>query len=334
MTLRPLRLCGEFDSFMKADNPKRIHVAAAAVFDDRQRVLICRRPPHAHQGGLWEFPGGKLEPGETIESALRRELMEEVGINVISARPLIRVHHDYPDRNVLLDVWRVERFSGRAAGHEGQPVRWVLPGELSRYRFPAANSPIVKAVGLPDRYLITPEPGADVQNFLVHLDAAIRRGVTLVQLRVKKWAQKDYRDLVEAAIGICHAHKARLLLNADPVLALELGADGVHLTSARLLALRERPLGAHHLVAASCHDWHELKHACAMNLDFAVVSPVRETASHPGAKTLGFTGLRELTEQADLPIYALGGMAETDLSNVFQQGAQGIAAIRQLWISP
>ena len=120
----------------------------------------------------------------------------------------------------------------------------------------------------------------------------------------------------------------------EPSLALELGADGVHLTSARLLALRERPLVSHLLVGASCHDWRELEHACAMNLDFAVVSPVRETASHPGAKTLGFTGLRELTEQADLPIYALGGMAETDLYSVFEHGAQGIAAIRQLWISP
>jgi 8-oxo-dGTP diphosphatase len=283
---------------------------------------------------LWEFPGGKLEPGETIESALRRELREEVGINVISTRPLIRVHHDYPDRNVLLDVWRVERFSGTAAGHEGQPLRWVLPGQLSRYRFPAANTPIVKAVGLPDRYLITPEPGIDVQNFLVHLDVAIRRGVTLVQLRVKTWALSDCRGLVKQALGICHAHKARLLLNAEPSLALELDADGVHLTSARLLALRERPLDSHHLVGASCHDWQELKHACAMNLDFAVVSPVRETASHPGAKTLGFTGLRELTEQADLPIYALGGMAETDLYSVFEHGAQGIAAIRGLWLSP
>jgi len=319
---------------MKTDNPKRIHVAAAAVFDDRQRVLICRRPPHVHQGGLWEFPGGKLEPGETIESALRRELMEETGIHVTSARPLIRVHHDYPDRSVLLDVWRVERFSGRAAGHEGQPVRWVLPGELSRYQFPAANSPIVKAVGLPDRYLITPEPGEDVDNFLAHLDAAIRRGVTLVQLRVKDRALSEYRDLVEEAIGICHAHKARLLLNAEPSLALELGADGVHLTSARLLELRERPLNSNHLVGASCHDWRELKHACAMNLDFAVVSPVRETASHPGAKALGFTGLRELTERADLPVYALGGMAETDLHSVFEHGAQGVAAIRGLWISP
>jgi 8-oxo-dGTP diphosphatase len=319
---------------MKADNPERIHVAAAAVFDDRERVLICRRPPHAHQGGLWEFPGGKLEPGETIETALRRELREEVGINVISTRPLIRVHHDYPDRNVLLDVWRVERFSGRATGHEGQPVRWVLPEDLARYRFPSANTPIVKAVGLPERYLITPEPGVDIDNFLIHLEAAIRRGVLLVQLRVKAWTLPDYRDLVKQVLGICRAQKARLLLNAEPSLALELGADGVHLTSARLLALRERPLDSHHLVGASCHDWHELKHACAMNLDFAVVSPVRETASHPGAKALGFTGLRDLTERADLPIYALGGMAETDLFSVFEHGAQGIAAIRGLWLSP
>jgi 8-oxo-dGTP diphosphatase len=319
---------------MKPGNPERIHVAAAAVFDDRQRVLICRRPPHTHQGGLWEFPGGKLEPGETIESALRRELMEETGINVTSARPLIRVHHDYPDRKVLLDVWRVERFTGTAAGHEGQPIRWVLPGELKRYRFPAANLPIIKAVSLPERYLITPEPGADVENFLVHLDVAIRSNVMLIQLRVKQSLQADYRVLVQQALGVCHARNARLLLNAEPSLALELGADGVHLTSARLLALRERPLDSGYLVGASCHDRRELEHASAMNLDFAVVSPVRETASHPGMKALGFTGLRELTEQTDLPVYALGGMTETDLVRSIYHGAQGIAAIRGLWLSP
>ena len=318
---------------LKVDYPERIHVAAGAVFDDRQRVLICQRPPHAHQGGLWEFPGGKLEPGETIESALRRELVEETGINVISARPLIRVHHDYPDREVLLDVWRVERFTGKAAGHEGQPIRWVLPRELSRYRFPAANRPIIKAVSLPDRYLITPEPGADVENFLIYLDAAVSRGVTLVQLRSKQRALADYRVLVRQALGVCRARNARLLLNTEPSLALELGADGVHLTSARLLALRERPLDSRYVIGASCHDRQELEHACAMNLDFAVVSPVRETASHPDAKALGFHGLRNLTEQADLPVYALGGMAETDLERAFEHGAQGIAAIRGLWLS-
>jgi 8-oxo-dGTP diphosphatase len=334
MTLRFWRLCGEINSYMKANNPVRIHVAAAAVFDDRQRVLICRRPLHAHQGGLWEFPGGKLEPGETTESALRRELKEEVGINVISARPLIRVHHDYPDRNVLLDVWCVEKFTGIAAGHEGQLIRWVLPGELNRYRFPAANAPIIKAVSLPERYLITPEPGADVDNFLARLDAAIRHRGMLVQLRVKQSLHADYRVLVRQALGVCHARNARLLLNTEPSLALELGADGVHLTSARLLALYERPLDFGYLVGASCHDHRELEHASAMNLDFAVVSPVRETASHPGAKALGFKGLRKLTEQADLPVYALGGMEETDLVRSFDHGAQGIAAIRGLWLSP
>ena len=318
---------------LKVDLPERIHVTVAAVFDERQRVLICRRPPHVHQGDLWEFPGGKVEPGETVESALRRELKEEIGIDVISARPLIRVHHDYPDRDVLLDVWRVESFAGVVSGHEGQPISWVSPPELGRYRFPAANIPIIKAVSLPDRYLITPEPGTDVENFLARLDAAVRRGVTLVQLRAKQWVLPDYRVLVKRALGICHACNARLLLNAAPSLALELGADGVHLTSARLLALRKRPLDSRYLVGASCHDRRELEHACAMNLDFAVVSPVRETASHPGAKALGFAGLRDLTERADLPVYALGGMTETDLVRAFEHGAQGIAAIRGLWFS-
>jgi len=313
---------------------ERLRVAAGAVFDDRQRVLICRRPPHAHQGDLWEFPGGKLEPGESIASALRRELREEVGIEVISARPLIRVRHDYPDRKVLLDVWRVDRFSGVATGHEGQPVRWVLPRDLERYRFPAANLPIIKAVSLPDRYLITPDPGGDIDNFLARLDDALRRGISLVQLRARQHSSADYRVLVREVLGICHAHKARLLINAEPSLAQELGVDGVHLSSARLLALDERPLDAGCVVGASCHDQRELEHACAMDLDFAVVSPVRETVSHPGAKTLGFGGLRELTERADLPVYALGGMSMSDLVSTFEHGAQGIAAIRGLWLSP
>jgi 8-oxo-dGTP diphosphatase len=319
---------------IETDNPKHIHVAAAAVFNQRRHVLISRRPLHVHQGGLWEFPGGKLESGETVESALRRELREEIGIDVISARPLIRVRHDYPDRAVLLDVWRVDRFAGHAAGHEGQPTRWVSPRDLGQYRFPAANWPIIKALRLPDRYLVTPEPGPDLPGFLERLDAAVRRGVALVQLRAKQCPLPAYRSLVKQVLEVCHARDARLLLNSEPSLAAELGADGVHLTSSRLLALRGRPFDESRLVGASCHDARELGHACAMNLDFAVVSPVRETRSHPGMDTLGFAGLRELTERADLPVYALGGLGESDLGRVFEHGAQGIAAIRGLWLSP
>lgn len=311
--------------------PERLHVAVGVVFDDSHRVLICRRASHAHQGDLWEFPGGKLEHGESSASALRRELREEVGIEVIAARPLIRVRHDYPDRKVLLDVWRVERFSGEAAGHEGQPVRWVEPQALVRYRFPVANLPIIKAARLPDRYLITPEPGRELGNFLGHLDSALARGISLVQLRSRQSSSADYRFLVRAVRDICHAHKAKLLINAEPSLAQELDVDGVHLNSARLMTLHERPLDAGYLVGASCHDRRELEHASALGLDFAVVSPVRETTSHPGAKGIGLGGLREMTELADLPVYALGGMSESDLPGVFEHGAQGIAAIRGLW---
>jgi 8-oxo-dGTP diphosphatase len=319
---------------LNVGHPERLHVAAGAVFDDRHRVLICKRAPHAHQGDLWEFPGGKLEPGESSASALRRELREEVGIEVVAARPLIRVRHDYPDREVMLDVWRVERFSGEAAGHEGQPVRWVEPSELVRYRFPAANRPIIKAARLPDRYLITPEPGRELGRFLGQLESALRRGISMVQLRTRQISAADYRFLVRAARDVCHAHKARLLINAEPSLVQELGVDGVHLNSTRLLAMHERPLDPGYLVGASCHDRRELEHACALDLDFVVVSPVRETTSHPRAKGIGFGGLREMTQLADLPVYALGGMCESDLSSAFEHGAQGIAAIRGLWFNP
>jgi 8-oxo-dGTP diphosphatase len=113
------------DSSLKPEMTGYIHVAAAVVVDGLGRVLVSQRPGHVHQGGLWEFPGGKLEAGETAETGLKRELHEELGITVQAARPLIRVYHAYPDKPVLLDVWRVTRYSGEPAGLEGQPIDWV-----------------------------------------------------------------------------------------------------------------------------------------------------------------------------------------------------------------
>jgi 8-oxo-dGTP diphosphatase len=314
--------------------PARIHVAAAAIFDEQGRVLISRRPLHVHQGGLWEFPGGKLEPGESVANALRRELHEELGIIVQAARPLIRVVHDYADKAVLLDVWRVDAFTGTAAGNEGQVIEWAAVGALGEYRFPAANTPIIKAVSLPDRYLVTPEPGSDHSSFLRALEGALGRGVSLVQLRAKRLSAADFRTLVPAVQQLCRQADARLLLNAEAALVSELGADGVHLTSARLRGLSARPLGDEYLVGASCHTRQEVQHAGALGLDFIVVSPVQQTASHPDARLLGFDGLQQLTEQASLPVYALGGMQLADLATAFRHGAQGIAAINGLWGDP
>ena len=311
--------------------PARVHVAAAVILDGQGRVLISRRPGHVHQGGLWEFPGGKLEPGETAADALRRETHEELGITVQAARPLIRVVHDYPDKSVLLDVWRVEDFAGKPVGCEGQAIKWVVAGDLGGYPFPTANVPIIKAVNLPDRYLITPEPGLDQAGFLATLERALVKGVTLVQLRARQLSTADYRVLVPAVLEVCRRANARLLLNAEPVLAAETGVDGVHLSSRRLMELSVRPLGDEYLVGASCHTKEEVRHAGELGLDFIVVSPVQQTSSHPGARLLGFEGLQQLSEPALLPAYALGGMRLSDMDAAFRHGAQGIAAISAFW---
>jgi len=125
---------------------KRVHVAVAVMINKEGQVLIARRPEDAHQGGLWEFPGGKVEAGENLNVALKRELAEELGIELLRCEPLLQINHDYHDKAVLLDVWRVTDFSGEPYGREQQPVRWVSIESLKEYQFPKANEPILDAL--------------------------------------------------------------------------------------------------------------------------------------------------------------------------------------------
>lgn len=308
-----------------------VHVAAAVVFDPQGRVMITRRPAHAHQGGLWEFPGGKLEAGESAQDALQREIFEEVGIELVSFHPLIRVHHAYPDKSVLLDVWRVDEFTGEAHGREGQALQWVLPGQLVDYEFPAANQPIINAACLPERYLISPEPDMSEQKFLSSVSQALESGIRLLQLRAKNMPAESYLRLAHKVQQLCRAANCHLMLNAQPEVVMQIGADGVHLSSGRLMALSVRPLSREYRVAASCHSRAELQHAAAIGVDFAVLGPVAATLSHAGTQAMGWDGFYELADQAALPVYALGGMKQQDLEQALANGAQGIAAIRGLW---
>lgn len=293
--------------------------------------MITRRPEHVHQGGLWEFPGGKVEDGETVYEALGRELHEEVAIEILSARPLIRIHHDYPDKSVLLEVWRVDDFSGHAHGSEGQPLRWVWPGDLPEYEFPQANRPIVSAIRLPERYLITPEPGPDEQGFLSSVSRALNTGISLLQLRAKSLSPESYLKLAHKVQQLCQKHDCRLVLNADPEMVEQVGAAGVHLSSQRFMGLSARPIGKDFWLGASCHSLEEIEHAAAIDVDFAVLGPVANTSSHPDSRVLGWEGFFSLAEQASFPVYALGGMSQQYLSQAFINGGQGIAAISGLW---
>ena len=308
-----------------------VHVAAAVVVNAENEILIAKRAVDAHQGGLWEFPGGKVEEGESVEQALARELLEETGIKVEQVRPLIRVHHDYADKSVLLDVWRVERFSGEAHGREGQPVKWVKPEQLKGYTFPDANLPIIRAASLPDRYLITPQ-AEDAEAFLKQLDEALESGIRLVQFRDKKLDDASWQALAHKVIERCHQAGARCMLNTSQQRFTTCPADGLHLDSRQLYSYDERPVDKSVLLSASCHTKEDINHAESLGADFIVLSPVQATASHPETEPLGWEAFHALSDKAAMPVYALGGMRSEDVNTAFEYGAQGIAAIRALWV--
>ena len=309
---------------------KIIHVVAGALADGRGRVLVTRRPEGVHQGGRWEFPGGKLEPGETPLAGLERELAEELGIRVLASRPLIRIHHDYGDRRVLLDVHRVTVFAGTPVGREGQPLDWRQPRDMDPADFPAADRPIITALKLPSLYLITGEDPRAPAAFLSRLDLALEAGMSLVQLRAHGLSPAAYARLAASAHAFCQRQGARLVLNRGPEEARGLAADGLHLASRYLAELHQRPDGWP-LVGASCHGAADLARAAALGLDYALLSPVMPTASHPGAPHLGWAGFAALAEAAALPVYALGGLGSGEAEHAIHQGAQGVAAIRGLW---
>ena len=331
-----------------------VHVAVAVIVNDKGEACISLRHQHAHQGGLWEFPGGKVEPGETVEKALTREIKEELGLDILSSRPLMRVKHDYGDKSVCLHVQKISGFRGTAVGLEGQEVKWVPTGDLKDFDFPAANQAIIKSLLLPHQYMIT-GIFEGVDDFSLRLENALNTGIKLVQLRLKNGLEDGITDIesgddgsrlyriIEEASALCASHQARLMLNlgkeskrllgiAD-IYDLDIAFDGVHLDSRTLMStesvftLKQQAK----LVSASCHNAEELKMAEKLGLDFAVLSPVKKTSSHPQTEALGWEQFEQFTDQLSIPVYALGGLNQGDLEEAWRRGAQGVAAISGFW---
>lgn len=305
-----------------------VHVAVGVVRNSQDQVLIAQRQAGVHLAGCWEFPGGKVEAGESVCEALSRELREELGIEIGPASPLIKVDHTYPERRVLLDVWEVPSYRGDPLGRQGQALRWVNRRELSRIQFPTANRPIATAARLPECYGILDGDSADPDVLAGLLDRMGGNGIRLIQLRVKALADhRSYSAFATRALEWCNARGIELLLNAEPELAARVGAHGVHLNAARLMRLRRRPVPESLWLGASCHDALQLRHAERIGVDFAVLAPVARTATHPNAQPLGWPLFAELLEQVNLPVYALGGLAPSDLPQARAAGAQGVAGI-------
>ena len=304
-----------------------LHVAVGVVQNASGEVLLARRAEHRHQGGLWEFPGGKIEPGESPTQALARELHEELGIDIDSPEPLIRIPYRYPEHTVLLDVWQIKAFSGEPHGREGQPLCWVAVSKLSGYPMPAANRPIMNAIRLPQLCMITPEVQSG-DDWLAQLKKALRQDVRLIQLRLKNLVADEVDALTREALRLCHPHGCQVILNADPARFSHLPVDGFHLTSAALAHYPVRPAPPEKWLSASIHNYSELTQAARLKVDFGFAGPVQPTTSHPEAEPLGWRGFAELTGAAGFPLYALGGMQRQDIALARQHGGQGVAGIR------
>ena len=319
---------------------KIVEVAAAVLQRPDGSFLLAQRPPDKIWAGYWEFPGGKIEAGETSYHALSRELREELGIEVETAYPWITRIFTYPHATVRLNFFRVTGWRGELHPHEGQQFAWQRPLSLSLSppgeREQAlvspmlpANAPILRALELPALYAISNAAELGVEKFLWRLEVALHNGLRLVQLREKHLLRDELRELARRVVALAHAHGAKVLLNGDVELAQEAGADGVQLTAAQLAGLRERP--AVDWCAASCHNAEELRRAEALGCDFAVLSPVLPTQSHPGAMHLGWEKFAEIVAGTTIPVYALGGLTSADLPVAQQHGAHGISLLRQAW---
>lgn len=313
-------------------NNSFIHVAVAAVVNNKGEVLVSQRKRGTHLGGYWEFPGGKLEQSESVAAALVRELKEELDIVPKSSRPLIRIRHHYPEKSVLLDVWRIESYSGKPKGIEGQCIEWRAIDRLDHNVFPPADIPIINALLLPSRYLITGE-FSSVADFESRLSVALNDGIELVQLRLTHdWVQNNTQsyalEIVELCRNLCKQNAVKLQFNLPEQLK-SLTSDGIHLNSRQLLKIKSRPVSD--IVSASCHNRQELEYAQSIGVDFAVLSPVHKTRSHSDAQPLGWEAFHQLVDDINIPVYALGGMTVNDIEQAWNSGGQGIAAISAFW---
>ena len=310
------------------NNLPPVHVAVGVIKVDAEHVLISKRHDHLHQGGLWEFPGGKINRDESVSQALSRELQEELGILVTDTEPLIQIPYDYGDKHVLLDVHTVTSYQGTPVGREGQELKTVPLASLQNFDFPAANKGILAAIQLPRECMITGQY-ATLPALLTHLEQAIDSGSRFIPFRAHDLKSDVYRSWASSLARMCKERKVTLVLNTS-LQNYEQGiADGLHLSSQRLMACRQRPIAVSSWLGASVHNEQELRQAVAIAADYVFISPVKTTSSHPNAVPLGWDGFRTLVTQASMPVYALGGMTQADLEDAITAGAQGIAGISQ-----
>ncbi|MBL1141634.1 MAG: Nudix family hydrolase [Proteobacteria bacterium] len=310
----------------------RTHVAVGVIFHpDKNKVLITRRSANQHLAGLWEFPGGKVEKNESVVSALHRELHEELGITVKSTKKLTRVSYDYPDKKVLLDVFKVYEWDGNPISRENQKIVWSNLKQLNNYAFPEANKHIIQTLSLGSIYVISPPSCNDTNRFISVLDECFSTGVKIFQLRLYQKYEPEFSQIVSKIIRLAEKYDAKIILNGLASDVSEYNVNGIHLNSRELFKHRTRPISEEYILGASCHNEKELIHAEQINVNYAFISPVCKTASHPEKVAIGWDNFCEMSKKVNFPVYALGGMKPSELELARKYNAYGVAMIGAIW---
>lgn len=307
-----------------------VEAAVAVIVREDGCVLLGQRPEGKSWAGWWEFPGGKVEDGELVAHALQREVHEELGINVTEFSPWITREFSYPERNVRLNFYTVRAWQGEPHGKENQQLSWQNPADLKVGPLLPANVPVLQALQLPPVYAISNLAEMGEERFFSALQRALHNGLRIIQIREKQLQPEPLATFARQVIAAAHEHGARVLLNGDVALARLSGADGVHLTSTALMSLTEKPEGL--ICGASCHDAAELAQAARLHLDYALLGPVQSTLTHPGSPAMGWLEFAQLACRQPMPVYALGGMAASDMPVAWQHGAHGVAMLRGAWL--
>lgn len=310
---------------------KIVEVAAAVMLRaDGREFLLAQRPEGKVYAGYWEFPGGKVEPGESVRDALIRELQEELGITVTACSPWLTRVFTYPHATVRLNFWRVTAWDGEigiTAPLEHSAVEWQETGQAATVApILPANDPILKALSLPTTMAITNAEQEGTERQLERLEEALATGLRLIQVRDKGWPQAQRLWFAEAVTRLAHSHGALVVINDDEEIARRVGADGLHLSAARLAACLQRPDFA--WVGASCHSADEIVRAGQLDLDYALLGPVLPTPTHPESAGLGWAEFSRQMHGNTLPVLALGGMEMAMLAEAQGHGAHGIALMR------
>lgn len=298
---------------------------------DGQEFLLAQRPEGKVYAGYWEFPGGKVEPGESVREALIRELQEELGITVTACSPWLTRQFTYPHATVRLHFWRVTAWDGEigiTAPLEHAAVNWEKCGKSASVTpILPANDPILKALSLPTTMAITMAETEGTEVQVERLEAALSNGLRLIQIRDKNWPSAQRLWFAEVVTRLVHNHpNALVLVNDDAHIARCVGADGLHLSSASLIECTQRPDFG--WVGASCHNALELAKAVELGCDYALLGPVLPTLTHPEASAMGWAEFTRLITDCPIPVFALGGMQGTMIVEAQQNGAHGIAMMR------